>query len=101
MLTWLTTIRADSGQTSSRTVRPFSRKSASCLYNIHNHFGKSDNRCQLDRAVQLDHLNGLVLAVVEVILGNVWVLRCHTDLLVVLQQLTRGFRSADTHAALA
>ena len=70
-----------------------------CFHNIDDDICQTDDRCQFNRTVQLDDFHGLMLFVIKIILGNLRILGSHTDLLMMLQQISGRFRTADTHPA--
>ena len=82
MLTWFTTILAESGQTSSKNIQTVFTQGASGLNNIYDHFGKSDDRSQFDGTVQLNDLYCLMFLIIKIVFGNVWIFGCNADQLV-------------------
>ena len=69
------------------------------LNNIHDDIGQFHHRSQFHGTVQLDDINGLVLAVIEIILGDIGILGSDPDHFMMPQQLPGSFRTGDAHAA--
>ncbi len=96
MLTGLTTIRADSGHTSSRTPRPVFPQSGTGLHDIYDDLGKAHDGRQLDGTVELDNLHRLMLPVIKIIFGDLRVFGGYADALMVFEKFCRLCR-ARTH----